>query len=665
MNNPNPNERISACVQAVEKLARQSIPPDDFLRHFLAFVMEGSQAPAGAIWTLAENGFRLVGEQNIAGTEILQNQERGQKNSKLLVEVVNNSQTIAIGPASSKAELRPAPLVVVVSPIFKEKKCAAILQLFFPETISDEAQKGLMQFAEHLAGLASLHLSGKMASPVAVNSKSFWESIDRFLLDLHNGLDTNQVATTAVNDVRQILTVDRVAIAMKWGRKTKMIAVSGQDKVNRNANLMQKLNRLVRTVYQSRKPFIYNGQLKDLAPQVEKQLADYLEESNARMLAIYPLEYQDREHKSEDKPQDKAKPPILIGAMVVELLTSHNWDTDRQAATELVSDHIATAIHNADEHEKIFLLPLWRFIGRGFRALRGKTLVKTLVVSGLILAAILALMFVQYDYRANGEGRLMPIVQRDVFASQDAEVETVFVTGGDPVKSGDLLIQLKNPELQAEFLRVQGELSEKTFLVRAQQSELELASRAGQVEDAIRLQGRIAETEIEVNSLKKETDILKDRIDKLKVYAPIDGVVATFQVEQLLRNRPVRRGEVLMEVMDPKGTWHLELEVKDKRMGHLLRAQTKFDTTALPIEYVLATDPETTYTGHLEKISSRTSINQESGNVIQVYADIDERELAELRIGAEVIAKINCGKMTLGYVLFGDAIDFVRVRLWL
>ncbi len=665
MNNPNPNERVAACIQAVEKLARQSLPPDDFLRQFLAFVMEGSQAPSGAIWGLAENGIRLVGEQNIAATEILQNQASTQKNSKLLTEVVNNSQTIAIGPASTKAELRPAPLVVVVSPIFKEKQCAAILQLFFPETISDEAQKGLMQFAEHLSGLASLHLSGKMASPIAVNSKAFWESIDRFLLDLHNGLDSNQVATTAANDMRQILTVDRVAIAMKWGRKTKMIAVSGQDKVNRNANLMQKLNRLVRTVYQSRKPFIYNGQLKDLAPQVEKQLADYLEESNARMLAIYPLEYQDREHKSEDKPQEKTKPPILIGAMVVELLTSHNWDTDRQAAAELVSDHIATAIHNADEHEKIFLLPVWRFIGRGFRSLRGKTLVKTLAVSGLILAAILALMFVQYDYRANGEGRLMPIVQRDVFASQDAEVETVFVNGGDPVQSGDLLIQLKNPELQAEFLRVQGELSEKTFLVRAQQSELELASRAGQVEDAIRLQGRIAETEIEVNSLKKETDILKDRIDKLKVYAPIDGVVATFQVEQLLRNRPVRRGEVLMEVMDPKGTWHLELEVKDKRMGHLLRAQTIFETTALPIEYVLATDPETTYTGHLEKISSRTSINQESGNVIQVYADIDERELAELRIGAEVIAKINCGKMTLGYVLFGDAIDFVRVRLWL
>ncbi|HBN79036.1 MAG TPA: hypothetical protein DD473_25125, partial [Planctomycetaceae bacterium] len=172
MNNPNPNERVAACIQAVEKLARQSLPPDDFLRQFLAFVMEGSQAPSGAIWGLAENGIRLVGEQNIAATEILQNQASTQKNSKLLTEVVNNSQTIAIGPASTKAELRPAPLVVVVSPIFKEKQCAAILQLFFPETISDEAQKGLMQFAEHLSGLASLHLSGKMASPIAVNSKA-------------------------------------------------------------------------------------------------------------------------------------------------------------------------------------------------------------------------------------------------------------------------------------------------------------------------------------------------------------------------------------------------------------------------------------------------------------------------------------------------------------
>ena len=33
--------------------------------------------------------------------------------------------------------------------------------------------------------------------------------------------------------------------------------------------------------------------------------------------------------------------------------------------------------------------------------------------------------------------------------------------------------------------------------------------------------------------------------------------------------------------------------------------------------------------------------------------------------GAEVIAKIDCGRRSLGYVLFGDVIEFIRKRFWL
>ncbi|MCA8988826.1 MAG: efflux RND transporter periplasmic adaptor subunit, partial [Planctomycetaceae bacterium] len=289
----------------------------------------------------------------------------------------------------------------------------------------------------------------------------------------------------------------------------------------------------------------------------------------------------------------------------------------------------------------------------------------TVAILGLVLAFLIAMFVIRYDYRATGEGRLMPIVQRDVFAQQDAEVEEVLVKGGEDVKAGQLLVTLRNPQLQAEFLRIQGELNEKRILVRAQTSELESASRAGQVEEAIRLQGRIAETEIEISSLTQELAILKDRVEKLKVYSPIDGTIATFQVEQTLQNRPVKRGDVLLEVMDKTQAWHLELNVKDKRMGHLLRAQQKNDSPELDIEYVLATDPETTYHGHLESISTRTSVAPEEGHVVEVLAEIDEDQLPELRIGAEVIAKINCGKMSLGYVLFGDGLDFLRIQLWL
>ena len=40
-------------------------------------------------------------------------------------------------------------------------------------------------------------------------------------------------------------------------------------------------------------------------------------------------------------------------------------------------------------------------------------------------------------------------------------------------------------------------------------------------------------------------------------------------------------------------------------------------------------------------------------------------ELPNRRIGADVRAKINCGKRSLGYVLFGDVVEFVQKHLWL
>ena len=38
--------------------------------------------------------------------------------------------------------------------------------------------------------------------------------------------------------------------------------------------------------------------------------------------------------------------------------------------------------------------------------------------------------------------------------------------------------------------------------------------------------------------------------------------------------------------------------------------------------------------------------------------------LPQRRIGAEVRARIDCGPAPLGFVLFGDVIEFVRVHLW-
>jgi hypothetical protein len=127
----------------------------------------------------------------------------------------------------------------------------------------------------------------------------------------------------------------------------------------------------------------------------------------------------------------------------------------------------------------------------------------------------------------------------------------------------------------------------------------------------------------------------------------------------------VKRGDLLLEVMDPQGDWRLELDVPENRLGHVLQAQEKHADGRLPVRYVLATATEETYDGSLESISTRSVISETEGTVVPLYASLADVAPRAPRIGAEVVAKIDCGRKSLGYVLFGDVIEFVRKRFWL
>ena len=49
---------------------------------------------------------------------------------------------------------------------------------------------------------------------------------------------------------------------------------------------------------------------------------------------------------------------------------------------------------------------------------------------------------------------------------------------------------------------------------------------------------------------------------------------------------------------------------------------------------------------------------------MEVYASIGGGQSLKRRIGAEVRAKIDCGERSLGYVWFGDVVEFVQRRWW-
>jgi hypothetical protein len=318
------------------------------------------------------------------------------------------------------------------------------------------------------------------------------------------------------------------------------------------------------------------------------------------------------------------------------------------------------------DHDNLFLMPLWRTVGRQKWVLKARTLPKTLAISLAILAVLVLLGTFPWSFTLRAKGTIEPVLRRIVFAPSEAEVEDVLVEHNQVVHRGELLAKLRDTESQVKLTELEGqiEVSQKTVDSLQYQSRLRGLPR----EERNRILSQEAEENVKLIGLQTQAEVLKQKIKDLKVLSPIDGVVITWDVKNRLNHRPVQRGQELMRIADPKGDWQLELDIPENRMGHIAKAQRQIKKD-LDVDYALAIDPGTTRVGHIKEVHGSADPHQEEGNMVLAYVAIDTEQLRKelpenaIRPGAAVNAKINCGTRAIGYVWFHDAIEYVQSRV--
>jgi HlyD family secretion protein len=142
--------------------------------------------------------------------------------------------------------------------------------------------------------------------------------------------------------------------------------------------------------------------------------------------------------------------------------------------------------------------------------------------------------------------------------------------------------------------------------------------------------------------------------------------VVTSNVEEKLGDRPVNRGEQLLEIADPSKQWELEVLMPEKRMGHLAKARSETGGK-LPVTFFLATNPADQMEGKVEMDELSAEVRGDSGNTVLVRVSFDQdalrKVIANPKIGAGATAKIHCGKRAIGYVWFHDVVDFIRSKI--
>ena len=493
----------------------------------------------------------------------------------------------------------------------------------------------------------------------------FLSRFESFSLALHRSLNLEEVTSAIVNDGRDLLDVDRLSVGVRAGKKCLLRAISGQDKVVQRSKTVKQLERLAAEVLETGQPLHYDG-LNDESVGSET-LAEYVTGSQVRTLLILRLTVSEKPlaeiHSAEKKSPEQSK----VGCLIIEQFSTGELSPHQEQQSYLVAEHAAYALHNARDHQAVFLLPLLTRVGHLLRWFEGKKLWAAIAVLTAISAFIAACFCVPWEYRVSANGTLMPVIRHEIFAPWDAHVEDILVESGQSVEQGDQLIQLESEDLRSQLVAAETEVAEQRKRVSSLSLQLDQSRTAGDNQTYLQLQGELSKAEIELAGATTQLEVIQGRINDLLLVSPAKGIVTTFQLDELLADRPVRRGENILQIVDPSSEWRLELNVPEDRSGYLYRA-TQSSEEELNVDFVLATNVERHLTGKLQTLGTRVDAHEEIGGAIQTFVSLTPETLTSLpekHVGAQVHAKIHCGQRSLGYVLFSDVIEFLARRFWL
>jgi multidrug efflux pump subunit AcrA (membrane-fusion protein) len=474
-----------------------------------------------------------------------------------------------------------------------------------------------------------------------------WKQLGDAALRLHANLDVRETGYRIVNEGRDWIGCDRLSLLTVESGRVRTLAISGIDRVERRAAVVRTLEQFAAQAKRIREPIWYGFEQREFPPEIDDRLHAFLDHAPARMVAALPLMSNDR----------------CVAVLVAECFEqSPAADALRERLTRF-APHATEAIFNARQHARV---PFARLFDRAQSANRLWWMSRT----GLALLAIGALAatftLVQTDFTIEARGELQPRERRDIFAPDDGVIAQINVAHGSTVTKGAPLLKLSNAELEFELARVRGEMqTTRTRLSATKTKQLE-SGRSIELkpEEALQLAADEEELKELLKSLQNQLAILEQRDRDLTVSSPLSGKVLTWNVEPLLASRPVARGQPLLTVANVAEEWELDLHLPDHRVGHVLEAQAAENGNP-SISYVLATDPKRVLQSRVEVISQAAEFDERGEMIVKVTAPVVSADLEAPRPGAEVIARIDCGRRSLGFVWFHDLANAVRAWLYL
>ena len=461
--------QIRGLVNEIAQLSKSGATAEEFYPELLSRIITALAAAGGAIWLLDEDRQLSLQYQINAEPSILDDEtEDATRHTRLIQRVANTGQSLLVPPYSGttdgEGEGNPTGFLLCLGALQHDGHNDGLIEIFQRPGTAPDTQRGYLRFLQQMCELAAEWLRSQKLRTLG-DRQTLWQQADSFARATHESLDLKETACIVANEGRRLIGCDRVSVAIKKGRKCKVQAISGQDTIENRSNIVTALNNLATRVVAAGEPLWHDGATEDLPPQIEEALEDYVDQSYGRNMAVLPLREPERRLGVDNESgaageidRDNAHRGEVIGALIVEQIESDIPEEVFRARCDLVYEHGTRAIANSRAYSNLFLMPLWRTLGRASWVLRARTLPKTIGVVGLLMAVVLGLTFVKKDFNLEAEGTLVPSEKREIFAPIDGEVIAVNFDHDDPVQPNDILIELRNRDIEIQIADIEGQI---------------------------------------------------------------------------------------------------------------------------------------------------------------------------------------------------------------
>ena len=445
--------------------------------------------------------------------------------------------------------------------------------------------------------------------------------------------------------VQTMLEVDRVSLLWVAPHSARLLFTSASATIARNTTAVRLLEQISAEVGRQGERFEIEigGINSPVSPRLRKELDDYVEETSVRLLKWIPVCRKETSHSTP------------IGLLLLEHFST-DWPVERQQRIlELAEPH---AVHSA---QRVLSASRGSFWSRLQIALADRKMWYGGWLTALALVAF-CLLSIQKDLEIPVDGVLRPAHRAAVFAPMQGVVDQISVRHGMHVDQGEMLMTLRAPDLAIEERRISGEIATlRSRLESLKSARIRSRDSGSRSKNETDLSAEESDLEAQLKGFTAQLALIREQTEFLIVKAPLSGQVDRWDLNQALADRPVAHGQYLCDVLDVDGDWVVELSIPDDAAGYVLRAEAQ---GPCPVSYLFRTNPDRKYDSRIESISNSVQLAQDGRPVVLARMPAATEGDPQFRVGAGVLARIHCGKRSIGFVYLREVIEFFQRIFW-